>query len=1429
MAETLRIEIPIETIDKTDPGLSKITKNFERMEKAADSASSSAKKAEKSVSAFDKQANRTERSLSRWAKEKYKIMLEAKDKISPLLLTLGPNLRKITGKSWNVTMRAVDFITSPLRGIMNMLRNPVFQAGAVLGVGIGLKDTIDTYKNFEASMSQVQAVSGATRMELVKLTDKAKEMGATTKFTAEESSQAFNYMAMAGWKTGDMLNGIEGILSLAAASGTDLATTSDIVTDALTAFNMKASDAARFSDVMAAASSNANTNVMMMGETFKYAGAMAGTLGYSIEDVALMTALMANSGIKATMSGTALNMIFTRLSTNTGDARDALSELGIEFFDSAGKARDLSEVMGELRLATASMNDEQKSNIANTIAGAQAQKGLLAILNASEADYRKLQEAIENSDGAAKKMSSTMMNNLQGSLTLLQSAVDGVKISFGERLSPYLKSFAEWLIKQMPGIEKGLDEFMDWVDLKTDKMKRKMAEITETAEWQDSGFFGKARILWDKFITEPFFDWWKSKGKAQFSTLAGDIGKGIGTGIKIGVMAMLGLDIEKSFDEGASIGKSFAKGFSDGLDFGTVSSGLLKGVGNLFSSASNLLPGGESAGLSSLLSAVFLGKLIKPVFGFGKGAFALGTSGLGGAFLGSAAMGTGLLGRSAMTAIALGGGNLAGGASLGGASLSALGLGAGAGALIGGATLISSGIDAYKAFRSDNKDEQSAYAKSAGWKAGGLAFGAAAGAAIGSIIPGIGTAIGALIGAGAGSIAGWINGNRVKEEYQKNAEEMRLQADKAKKIYEITGLSMENMRFKTKALQDAMKDGEVSAEQFGAMFQEEVENVTKNAFGNIKLSLNEVKNIAKEITFGEMAEGLIDFRNASNDTLQAFSNLQSSISALKKENWRVSLDMNLDEMERDKYKSSVENFIKDSQAYIDNNHYEATVALKLLTGSGANSSGLDGYYSSLNEQLNKLGSGLKGKVNLALEDGVITLNESEEILNLQNQIEAITGKISKARMDSEFESLKIKYSGANLDASSFEALQEEFKALVSESSKNYDQALTLTLTNLKLQLADGAITEEQYSAMVNEATKGYRAQISEINARVSSFNLETIAEAWGDQLDGYMPEIEKTTAEKLEMALNNALRLHPDVSGWKEGDVVKWMGLDKLDLALSEQAAISRQLLKTAQAVPQETKDKFVQSYSPLLNGIFEQLKIDWAFTGSGLANALNTSISSGLAGYSPMLRTLLQSALSSATSSPFSINPAISVNPSYNISSLSTDLPSLFNKITGKATGGYVSGGPKLSWLAEEGWGEFIIPTNPSRRADALKLYQQAGRMLGVQNNASGGYVNGLGSLDNKLLNGALNNGAYGGNEATEDSNGATNLVSPRVGQPGSVVQVSVNMSPAFNVSGESGKSETEIMETIRRHMREIADELGGEIAEKLGEVFSNMPVKGV
>ena len=297
--------------------------------------------------------------------------------------------------------------------------------------------------DFESQMSKVQAISGATGDEIQLLTDKAKEMGAKTKFSATESAQALEYMAMAGWKTDDMLGGLEGIMNLAAASGEDLASTSDIVTDALTAFGMSASDSSHFADVLAVASSNANTNVGMMGETFKYVAPVAGALGFSAEDTALAIGLMANSGIKAGQAGTSLRAILSRMAKPTKEVQGAMDALNISLTNSDGSMKSLNEIMGDLRNGFAGLSEAEQAEMASALGGQEAMSGLLAIVNASDSDFEKLESAIYSCDGAAAQMADTMNDNLKGRLTTLKSSLEGLGLELYESMEKPLTGLAE--------------------------------------------------------------------------------------------------------------------------------------------------------------------------------------------------------------------------------------------------------------------------------------------------------------------------------------------------------------------------------------------------------------------------------------------------------------------------------------------------------------------------------------------------------------------------------------------------------------------------------------------------------------------------------------------------------------------------------------------------------------------------------------------------------------------------------------------------------------------------------------------------------------------------------------------------------------------------------------------------------------------------
>ena len=308
--------------------------------------------------------------------------------------------------------------------------------GVVMGLGTA---AVKTGMDFDAAMSKVSSVSGATGEELQSLRDKAREMGSKTKFSASEAAEAMNYMAMAGWKTTDMLSGIDGVMNLAAASGEDLATTSDIVTDALTAFGLTAADSGHFADVLAAASSNANTNVSMMGETFKYAAPVAGSLGFSVEDTAEAIGLMANAGIKSTQAGTSLRSVMTALAGEVKICGESIGEVEIQTTNADGSMRELSDILADCRTAFSGLSESEQASAAQALVGKNAMSGFLALMNAAPQDIEKLSGAISDCDGTSLKMAETMQDNLAGQLTILQSALQELAISFSDILMPAVR------------------------------------------------------------------------------------------------------------------------------------------------------------------------------------------------------------------------------------------------------------------------------------------------------------------------------------------------------------------------------------------------------------------------------------------------------------------------------------------------------------------------------------------------------------------------------------------------------------------------------------------------------------------------------------------------------------------------------------------------------------------------------------------------------------------------------------------------------------------------------------------------------------------------------------------------------------------------------------------------------------------------------
>lgn len=590
MAETIRIEIPVNVVDNTGSGTSSVTRNLTAMERAFERADRAAQRfqrrsgvaAEIEIGADDNATpvlsaveNATEQidgetaqvevaaddsatqtvSAASDAVENFDgqsgdAEIGASDEATPVIRAAQDAAESWGGSVFNATIGVIDAATAPISALASAAKNPVVQGASLIGASFGVAESVNSFQDFEAMMSQVKAISGATGQAFDDLTAKAQEMGATTKFTATESAEAFNYMAMAGWKPQQMIDGISGIMSLAAASGEDLGTTSDIVTDAITAFGLTAGDAGHFADVLAQASANANTDVSMLGESFKYVAPVAGAMKYSIEDTSLALGLMASANVKGSMSGTALKTSIANMVKPTNDMAEAMDKYGISITDGEGNLKSLKGVIDNVRGSLGGLSRDEQTAVASTIFGKEAMAGMLAIVNASEEDYNKLSNAIYNANDAAEDMADTMLDNLKGSFTLMQSAIEGTENAFGKRLSPYLRGIAGGITDMMPEITDGINAVMDVVDDKIAGVKRKITDMTGSDEWKNADLFGKIDIAWDSIIAKPFGNWVSGDGAQLIST----------------------------------------------------------GLGTLFSSASAILPGGEKAGLTSWLSAGILAK-----------------------------------------------------------------------------------------------------------------------------------------------------------------------------------------------------------------------------------------------------------------------------------------------------------------------------------------------------------------------------------------------------------------------------------------------------------------------------------------------------------------------------------------------------------------------------------------------------------------------------------------------------------------------------------------------------------------------------------------------------------------------------------------------------------------------------------------------------
>ncbi len=463
----------LELRDNLSAKIKNVSKGLNAAKVATDKADASIKGVERSMGSAEKSALSMAKGVDKakdslqGIKGSYNATVGVRDNATGKARSIKSNLEGIQGKIYTATVNIRQNGAEKLKGLKSSMSSMAggilgtsLQMAAGAGIGFGVYNAIKGYMDFEQEMSKVGALSGATGKEFDALTAKAQQMGATTMFTAKQSAEALSYMGMAGWNTQQMLDGIDGVMNLAAASGEELGRVSDIVTDALTAFGLKASDAGHFSDVLAKASSKSNTNVSMMGMTFKYVAPLAGALKYSVEDVATSIGLMANAGIKGEQAGTSLRAVMTRLVAPPKEAANAMTQLGLNVKRADGTMKPWMETMKDLRKAFAGLSDADKTKYASMLAGQEAMSGFLAIVNATETDFQSLTKEIRNADGAAKKMADQRMDNLAGDLTYLSSAWDGLtqKLMSSSGAGGGLRSLTQDIKGLVDTFTKGLDK-----------------------------------------------------------------------------------------------------------------------------------------------------------------------------------------------------------------------------------------------------------------------------------------------------------------------------------------------------------------------------------------------------------------------------------------------------------------------------------------------------------------------------------------------------------------------------------------------------------------------------------------------------------------------------------------------------------------------------------------------------------------------------------------------------------------------------------------------------------------------------------------------------------------------------------------------------------------------------------------------------------
>ena len=1010
---------------------------------------------------------------------------------------------------------------------------------------------------------------------------------------------------------------------------------------------------------------------------------------------------------------------------------------------------------------------------------ADLEEGLIA----SDVAIEALLAGMKKYDGMMDSMANETVEGLKSQIA------DAFEISvvrkWGQGLQDGAKRGFGTVVQLLNESEAALDEFGDtlydvghtasnWTADKFQNAVDRILEITDSYEFKNASLSEKFKMLWKGVIADPLSEWWEGGGREKTAETAGKIGSWMGEMLTKGLLALFGatdvLNEGLGTEAGSNIAGSFLEGFLDNFDGQAITDAFVDAISNIWGA----LPGwakillgtygvGKAAGgLANLAGGVgsFIGGAQNFIGGFGiaSSAFPILTS-----------SGSGLLGLLGKAGVGLGASTTGGALLAGGAGI--------AGGLAGGAALLKGGFDLYRGYTTNDALEARAR-KTSGWTTvGGVGSGAAIGAALGSIIPGLGTLLGGLIGAGIGGVGGWLLGDR-------EADMIRATDDA---INDVTA-SVEKL--------------ETEEEKLAAKSKLIWQNM-KDHFGDIKLSMSEIKRLTEQIVWGD---DMGKYDNFSSAMQTAASNLQALKSAGQQTNrwlWKAGLGVSFNNDEIESFAASFNDYIDSAKSYVENKHYEFTAAVSLLvdpngrSGSSIIASG-NSFYAQIQERLDKASNELSGRLELYLNDGIITLDEQKEIARLQKQVAEITGKLATAEEQAELELIKIKFGAGNLDLESFDAFMEQMQVTLEERMAANDEAFKVSVAVLNLELQEGAISQEQYNSQLQALVDGYTGKVDSVKAEILNVELDIIGDAYG------------ISTEKLSKALQDSLAQGIDPITWTTEQARAFLGMDSL--TESSAGALSQMLgnvasqlelvevdgkllLKLGVTVPGDTKTKVEQAIDQAVPGSVDE---DVELLINPLKRISPVSLSGSELGVqnSYSLSPLVNIRARLGAVSPVSVPASMIAIQQFRGGIVGG------NGIPGYADGGIVRGGAQLIQVAEEGSPEMIIPLSSQRRERALQLWKKAGEMMNVPGFARGGRTDG-GDEGIRFMGNSYS-GASGGQSVQVDIGGVH-------------IEVHVDSTDSQSVA-----------DVIKQKLSEAADDIAGIFADALGAQFENTPVRG-